>query len=164
MTDDKLRTERCFLCDEPTEKAGPGDGSLYSDDVGPFCRRCYGLISPIIDRMEKAEGNFDRVIRELAKCSAWSGKHQAEIDSLKRQLAEAMRERDEAHGVGAWGRFLKARLECIDEWDKEGQHAAQIRETLTPDVGQIYLLVQTAREKRTMPRPTEESAAHEESD
>ena len=34
--------ERCCFCDEPTGKAGAGDGSLYLDDgYGPFCERCF---------------------------------------------------------------------------------------------------------------------------
>lgn len=34
--------ELCIICDEPTGKAGPGDGSLYDDDGhGPFCDDCY---------------------------------------------------------------------------------------------------------------------------
>ena len=38
----ELKIERCCACDEPTGKAGAGDGSLYTDyGIGPFCVRCY---------------------------------------------------------------------------------------------------------------------------
>ena len=34
--------EYCLACGEPTEKAGPGDGSLYCNcGSGPFCQECY---------------------------------------------------------------------------------------------------------------------------
>ena len=35
--------ERCCVCDQPTGKAGAGDGSLYCAycDQGPFCDECY---------------------------------------------------------------------------------------------------------------------------
>ena len=37
-----MNIERCCACDDPTGKAGPGDGSLYTDGgVGPFCDSCY---------------------------------------------------------------------------------------------------------------------------
>lgn len=34
--------ERCCYCDEPTGKAGAGEGSLYCTcGCGPFCEECY---------------------------------------------------------------------------------------------------------------------------
>ncbi len=34
--------EYCFNCNEPTGKAGLGDGSLYCEcDEGPFCSECW---------------------------------------------------------------------------------------------------------------------------
>jgi len=34
--------EYCCVCDEPTGKAGPGDGSIYCDcGAGPFCTECW---------------------------------------------------------------------------------------------------------------------------
>ena len=35
--------EYCFLCDEPTGRAGRGDDSLYCDecDTGPYCSSCF---------------------------------------------------------------------------------------------------------------------------
>jgi len=38
------RIERCCECDQPTGKAGMGDGSLYLDGgQGPFCDSCYSF-------------------------------------------------------------------------------------------------------------------------
>ena len=37
-----LTLERCCECDDPTGRAGRGDGSLYDDDdEGPFCGDCW---------------------------------------------------------------------------------------------------------------------------
>lgn len=35
--------ERCCECDDPTGKAGKGDGSLYCElcERGPFCESCW---------------------------------------------------------------------------------------------------------------------------
>ena len=34
--------EYCFICGEPTGRAGQGDGSLYCEcDRGPFCEECW---------------------------------------------------------------------------------------------------------------------------
>jgi hypothetical protein len=33
--------ERCTSCNEATGKAGPGDGSLYVEECGPFCEECH---------------------------------------------------------------------------------------------------------------------------
>lgn len=35
--------EHCTICDNPTGKAGRGDGSLYCEDcgAGPFCNSCF---------------------------------------------------------------------------------------------------------------------------
>lgn len=34
--------EYCHVCDEPTGRAGQGDGSLYCEcDRGPFCEECW---------------------------------------------------------------------------------------------------------------------------
>lgn len=34
--------ERCFLCDEPTGRAGRADDSLYDEDgLGPYCEGCW---------------------------------------------------------------------------------------------------------------------------
>ncbi len=41
MIDAKPPVERCSICDEPTGKAGCGDGSLYTDGgIGPLCESC----------------------------------------------------------------------------------------------------------------------------
>jgi uncharacterized protein (DUF983 family) len=32
--------ERCFICDRTTGKAGPGDGSIYWAQSGPWCQEC----------------------------------------------------------------------------------------------------------------------------
>ena len=38
--------ERCIQCDEPTERAGRSEDSLYTDDgKGPFCETCFFKIS-----------------------------------------------------------------------------------------------------------------------
>lgn len=40
-----MKVERCIECDEPTGKAGPGDGSIYLDDgSGPYCEDCYSIM------------------------------------------------------------------------------------------------------------------------
>jgi len=37
-----MELELCYLCDEPTGKAGAGDGSIYDDNgTGPFCEQCW---------------------------------------------------------------------------------------------------------------------------
>lgn len=34
--------EYCFICEEPTGRAGRGDDSIYSDDdERPFCEECW---------------------------------------------------------------------------------------------------------------------------
>ncbi len=33
--------EYCCNCGDATGKAGKGDGSLYTDDDGPFCYKCF---------------------------------------------------------------------------------------------------------------------------
>ena len=36
--------ELCAKCNDTTGKAGPGDGSLYTDDgEGPYCETCFAL-------------------------------------------------------------------------------------------------------------------------
>ena len=32
--------ERCFVCDEPTGRAGRSDDSIYWADTGPWCLSC----------------------------------------------------------------------------------------------------------------------------
>ena len=36
--------EYCFLCDNPTDKAGAADDSVFCDccDTGPYCEECWG--------------------------------------------------------------------------------------------------------------------------
>lgn len=36
--------EMCFVCDRPTGKAGPGDGSIYFAGSGPWCPDCAELL------------------------------------------------------------------------------------------------------------------------
>jgi hypothetical protein len=37
-----LPLEYCFLCDQPTGRAGIGEDSLYDDfGHGPFCESCW---------------------------------------------------------------------------------------------------------------------------
>lgn len=33
--------EYCFLCDQPTGRAGGCEDSIYIEDDGPFCEACY---------------------------------------------------------------------------------------------------------------------------
>jgi len=33
--------EYCFVCGEPTGRAGRADDSLYIGDQGPYCEECY---------------------------------------------------------------------------------------------------------------------------
>jgi len=41
-----LEIERCFLCDEPTGKAGRLDDSLYDEDgYGPYCEECFNTVT-----------------------------------------------------------------------------------------------------------------------
>ena len=39
----KERYEYCFLCGNPTGRAGRGDDSIYDDagDSGPYCEECW---------------------------------------------------------------------------------------------------------------------------
>lgn len=49
----KLEKEICYWCDEPTERAGRSDDSIYAevlnfigfhkagDEIGPLCQPCY---------------------------------------------------------------------------------------------------------------------------
>lgn len=41
----ELLLELCFICDEPTERAGKGEDSLYCDecDKGPYCPDCFRM-------------------------------------------------------------------------------------------------------------------------
>ena len=36
-----MKIERCCDCDEPTGKAGAGDGSLFQGAYGPLCDKCF---------------------------------------------------------------------------------------------------------------------------
>ena len=41
--------ERCFLCGEPTERAGRYEDSLYDEDHnGPYCESCWDQHEPFI--------------------------------------------------------------------------------------------------------------------
>ena len=33
--------ELCWLCDEPTGRAGKAEDSLYREEVGPYCEECW---------------------------------------------------------------------------------------------------------------------------
>ena len=54
--------ERCHLCDEPTGKAGVGDGSLYDGaGVGPYCERCFP------DRLDELHDRLVTDVRRLVQ-------------------------------------------------------------------------------------------------
>ena len=39
-----MNIERCFICDDPTGRAGKGEDSIYLGDHGPLCEGCYDEI------------------------------------------------------------------------------------------------------------------------
>ena len=56
--------EYCFVCDEPTGRAGQSDGSLYCEcDAGPFCERCWdnhhSADTKVIDLLEALDELVD---------------------------------------------------------------------------------------------------------
>lgn len=57
--------ERCCVCDAPTGKAGPGDGSLYCEcGEGPFCEECdaeHWCMHSLPDLTEKERAALDSV-------------------------------------------------------------------------------------------------------
>lgn len=48
----------------------------------------------------------------------------------------------------SWSEYLEARMQLIDEFDREGKTVEEIYQILLVDPGQIRLLVMTARERR----------------
>jgi len=76
--------EMCCKCDEPTGKAGPGDGSIYCPvcSEGPFCEDCWDIHRDM--EMETAGQTRDalhKATRDLAALTA-------ERDALHRHLCE----------------------------------------------------------------------------
>lgn len=58
-----MELERCVKCDEPTEKAGENDDSLYRDDgSGPFCEECFDERSNPMNR-DKVREKFIKIIK-----------------------------------------------------------------------------------------------------
>lgn len=48
-----MKPEHCWICDEPTGRAGRGEDSIYdADDNGPYCEDCREAHR---DRFEGAE-------------------------------------------------------------------------------------------------------------
>lgn len=48
--------EECCVCNAYTGKAGPGDGSLYTDEgAGPFCEECYAKRCPLPEVKEERQ-------------------------------------------------------------------------------------------------------------
>ncbi len=48
--------EMCFICDQPTGRAGIHDDSLYAEDgTGPYCEECWDAESLEAARMEVSD-------------------------------------------------------------------------------------------------------------
>ena len=63
----ELPLERCFICSEPTDRAGPSDDSMYLGDVGPWCERCYDnatqdFRTELAAANERAESNEKQLV------------------------------------------------------------------------------------------------------
>jgi len=54
--------EYCFWCNQPTERAGKDEDSIYLGEIGPFCLSCYREMREalIADDSELADLRRDR--------------------------------------------------------------------------------------------------------
>ena len=74
-----MEAERCTDCDEPTERAGKGDDSLYTNEgVGPFCEQCFGDGDAIdmreawlADKARTIKSRTDRIAALEAEVGKW---------------------------------------------------------------------------------------------
>lgn len=47
--------ETCIVCDEPTDRVGKSDDSLYMDDgTGPYCEDCHAQ-KLFVERLKKVK-------------------------------------------------------------------------------------------------------------
>lgn len=77
--------ERCFICQEPTGKAGASEDSIYSDsgDLGPFCQSCWDReIGDLLAKNERLEGEVKALTKLNDLC--WDA---ADSDSQKKMGA-----------------------------------------------------------------------------
>ena len=75
-----MTIERCCICDEPTEKAGANDDSIYIDTFGPLCEGCYDTLKPldaVIMQLNKEvfllTNDYQRAFRSLQNIAMSAG-------------------------------------------------------------------------------------------
>lgn len=83
--------ERCCACDDPTGKAGVGDGSLYTDSgIGPFCESCYGGAKCVEASLIREIGEVRQKLNDaIVDCAAWKSCSDAGDDVIG-QLRSAL--------------------------------------------------------------------------
>ncbi len=88
----ELKIERCCACDEPTDKAGQGEDSLYTDSgIGPFCGSCYeGAVNVEIIYVEEV----NRLAKEIRAKDAMLEEVCEERDRMKEAVEWALRVKD----------------------------------------------------------------------
>jgi len=71
-----MSIERCYICDEPTGRAGRGEDSLYCDecDSGPYCSECWDeheadghLRGSEVDRLKRIIREQDETVQRVLK-------------------------------------------------------------------------------------------------
>ncbi len=71
----KQEAEICLFCEDPTGFAGRGEDSLYLDDIGPFCSRCYDIaarFAPLLVR-EFPEEEVQFQLEWLSQVTEYAG-------------------------------------------------------------------------------------------
>ena len=91
--------EYCFVCDEPTGRAGQGDGSLYCEcDKGPFCEECWSkhhnADAKVTDLLEALEAITNRFEDVYLHCdNGWGQyKDKESIEEAKQAIEKAKEE------------------------------------------------------------------------
>jgi hypothetical protein len=122
---EKENVERCCLCDDPTERAGAGEDSIYlcNGMAGPLCKPCYDIIiaeargtadaelAAALARAEKA----DREVAEWKEDAQWAAndttddgeRHCSCVGPLRHELRSMNADRDR---LAAENERLVARL------------------------------------------------------
>ena len=89
-----MNIERCFICDDPTGRAGKGEDSIYLGDHGPLCEGCYDEIRDAI----LSESSVTHLEADNARAAAPGDAPQGRTDTER--LEFFMRERYVVHHAG----------------------------------------------------------------
>ena len=96
--------ETCFLCDQPTGRAGQGDDSFYDDnDCGPYCEGCWDVTEELRGKLsdyaadcedlraerDRLESRYSCAMQEMESVVAERGRLAAENAGLRGALDAA---------------------------------------------------------------------------